>query len=242
MTLLSGQISPIVEGLKDWLYSRAEDRTETYIFRRLKERGFRPSVILDIGAYEGAWSKDMHAIFPGTEFILVEPLEEKSEELRTLSLDNVTVLNALLGEQSEERTFYEMETGSSYYPENTDFDRKTTKKTVVTANELLDDFDLSGGLVKIDAQGAELDILKGATDILPDIDALYLEVSLVNYNEGSPRAEDVIEYLFERGFKMYDIGTKHRRGGQLIQVDLLFINDDVSLPETWKTDAKSGNV
>jgi len=61
-------------------------------------------------------------------------------------------------------------------------------------------------LIKIDAQGAELDILKGAADTLKYCRDLILELQHTNYNEGAPLKEEVIEYLAELGFDLVQGG------------------------------------
>ena len=56
-------------------------------------------------------------------------------------------------------------------------------------------------LIKIDVQGSELDILKGATKVLKQCDNIILEMQYVDYNKGAPKAQEVIEYLKSIGFE-----------------------------------------
>lgn len=219
----------LTNGMKDWLYESSEGRAEIYIFRNLKNQGYSPTVIIDIGAYEGEWSNRMSSIFPESDFILVEPLEDKQEKLNNTQFGPKDIYTALLSDESGlSKTFFQMETGSSYYPETTDSERSPVELKTTTCDELLDSNDVSGGLLKLDTQGAELDILRGAKNVLNDVTAVYLEMSLVEYNKGAPKAEEVISFLTDRGFRLFDIGNRHRRNGRLFQVDLLFIDEAVS--------------
>jgi hypothetical protein len=55
-------------------------------------------------------------------------------------------------------------------------------------------------LLKIDVQGFELEVLQGATDLLPHIDAVYVEASYVELYEGQALHEDIERYLAEAVF------------------------------------------
>jgi hypothetical protein len=41
-------------------------------------------------------------------------------------------------------------------------------------------------LLKIDAKGYELEILSGATKVLPSIEAILLEIAVIEINKGAP--------------------------------------------------------
>lgn len=78
-------------------------------------------------------------------------------------------------------------------------------------------------LMKIDVQGAELDVLAGCGDALDQIDAVYLEASFVELYTGQALAGEVVRYMVERGFKLrgvFNISRTHAFGAT--QADLLF--------------------
>jgi hypothetical protein len=79
-------------------------------------------------------------------------------------------------------------------------------------------------LLKLDTQGSELDILRGADETLRSVRFLQLEVSLVRYNEGGPLADEVFAFLRERDFFLHDVfDLKYAPGSDdLIQLDCLF--------------------
>ena len=82
-------------------------------------------------------------------------------------------------------------------------------------------------MIKIDVQGSELDIINGGIQLIKNSKMVILEVSLVEYNEGSPTKEKVYEKMFELGFKdVENLGTiNHPLTYELIQQDVLFINE-----------------
>ena len=49
-------------------------------------------------------------------------------------------------------------------------------------------------LIKIDVQGNELNVIKGATNVLKCCSYLILELQEVEYNENAPMKDAVIEY------------------------------------------------
>jgi hypothetical protein len=52
----------------------------------------------------------------------------------------------------------------------------------------------------MDVQGAELDVLKGAVEILKSCDHVILELQEVEYNKGAPLKQTVVEYMESQGF------------------------------------------
>jgi FkbM family methyltransferase len=55
-------------------------------------------------------------------------------------------------------------------------------------------------LLKLDVQGGELEVLRGAERLLASVDEVLTEVSFVPLYVGQPLADDVIAFLAERGF------------------------------------------
>lgn len=63
-------------------------------------------------------------------------------------------------------------------------------------------------LLKCDVQGAELDVIRGASHLLEkDIQVVLLELSFLPYNEGAPLASRVISSMSLRG--LFDIAELH---------------------------------
>lgn len=55
-------------------------------------------------------------------------------------------------------------------------------------------------LIKMDIQGAELDVLKGAADYLVEAEHIILGLQRVEYNKGAPLRETVLEYMDKIGY------------------------------------------
>lgn len=74
-------------------------------------------------------------------------------------------------------------------------------------------------------QGYELEVLKGAPSLLPRMELVMMEVSIVPQNLGCPTIEEVFAFMTERGFRLLDFCGQWRRPNKtLAQTDLLFLN------------------
>jgi FkbM family methyltransferase len=79
--------------------------------------------------------------------------------------------------------------------------------------------------LKIDVQGYELNVLAGATEVLPYINVIQAEISFVPLYEQGPLYNEVISKLDEFGFELFTIlpELKDPRNGRLMQGEGIFI-------------------
>ena len=71
----------------------------------------------------------------------------------------------------------------------------------------------------LDAEGAELGILKGATEYLKNVRAISIEVNFKEFRVGMAQFENVYEFLVGQGFKL-----KYIWGSTDVQSDAIFVN------------------
>jgi hypothetical protein len=96
-------------------------------------------------------------------------------------------------------------TGNSIYKENSQHYSKDSAIGVIVNAIPLDKLELFGyDFIKIDVQGAELDVLKGAAKTLESVSHILLESSIKQYNIGAPRYFEVGQYLDSIGFELID--------------------------------------
>ncbi len=214
----------------------------------LKHRGFSPSATVDVGAYHGEWTNMFKKIFPSTKVLMVEAQKEKAPRLKEVCerfSGEVFCETALLGANAgQEVEFVQMETGSSVFEESSPYARKRLKKTLTTLDSLLEahrDFQKIDFL-KLDVQGYELEVLKGATALLKHTDFVLMETSLIPINQGCPLILEVMAFMDSMGFRAMDFCSQVRRkDGSLWATDLLFVSKgsqylpDAQLDETnWE--------
>ena len=202
----------------------------------LKQKGYFPDTILDIGAHHGNWTASMKNIYNDSKYYLFEPIDYP-ELNRYTSDPMVKVYNTLLFDKIEEVDWYEMKnTGDSIFRENTKHftDCKPYKRTTIDLdthilqNNILED--AKNILIKIDCQGSEIPILKGSSTILNRTDFIILEIPLFGqYNKGVPTFIEHIQFMDSIGFHSYDIIDTHYINGFNMQIDMIFINKNHEL-------------
>ena len=170
-------------------------------------------------------------IFPDVRVLMVEPQEEKRDlldEICARYTGRVLCETALLGStDGEEVEFVQMETGSSVFEEASSFERIRIKKVLRTLDALVKDRSefQRPDFIKLDVQGYELEVLKGATETLKHTGLVLLEVSLIPINRGAPDFLEVVQFMDGHNFTLLDFCSQIRRNdGALWQSDLLFVN------------------
>ncbi len=209
---------------------------ETMRLEEVRDMGINPNAILDIGAHTGqfhSWSK---RVWPDVGVFMIEanPLHESHlDKLAMMNGDNYLI--AALGDEEREVTFYTRSDkphteGNSYYKEANYWDIPQLVQESKTKLKKLDNIfedDATFELIKIDTQGSELDILKGGVELVKRALAVVLEVSLIEYNEGAPSAEETINYMNKIGFEERMSIGEHYDGETIVQKDILFTNKEL---------------
>lgn len=210
--------------------------SETEAYRRLQARGYAPSALIDVGAYEGHWTRSARAVFGPVPTLMIEPQAAKRAALEALcrKLPHTQLVSKVLAARAGETvTFYEMETGSSLMPERSDAPRREVTLVSETLDAVAPQHD--NLFVKIDAQGAELAILAGGEATLRRASLVQLEAAVAEYNEGAPSLREVLEFMEQRGFAMLDIAGRSRIQSYLVQIDLLFVPTGSELRRSFFT-------
>jgi FkbM family methyltransferase len=206
------------------------------LLQHARSVGFQPGTVIDVGAAQGSFTRECHAIFPKANYLLVEPLEENRPFLIRLaeSLHQVTFVIAAATPRAGEIPIHVHShlDGSSLYAENDGEAANGVLRIVpaVTLDGLLVEHPTPRGpfIIKVDVQGAELDVLRGAKAALKQADYVILETSLFQFFQNGPQIHDVIQFMRERGWVVYDLaGLSYRPlDNALAQMDLAFVKDD----------------
>jgi FkbM family methyltransferase len=201
----------------------------------LKKLGFDPDLVIDAGALFGNWTSNVINIFPHAEFIMIEPQigQKKYLEAITQKFDNVSMELSLLGDAERDNIeFYQMGTGSSIYQENTDHQREKVSLKMETLDTIIEKkYKMPRScFIKLDVQGAEIDVLKGATGLLKKTEFILLEISTLNYNYKAPQFADVIIFLKSIGFVLFDICDERRMDNEVLyQADIIFVKESSAI-------------
>ena len=172
---------------------------------------FTPKVVYDVGSCVLHWTNEAQRIWPEAEFVVFEAMDAAEFLYKERNLKYQ--MGVFSNQDGKEVAFYQNDYhpgGNSYYKENEEINPDTVNffnesnrrvLTTITLNTAVknNNFPIPD-LVKMDVQGAELDVLQGASDILPHVKHVILELQRVEYNKGAPLRETVIEYMDSIGF------------------------------------------
>ena len=200
----------------------------------LRRCGFRPKNVIDIGAFRGEWTERTRAIWPEAKYLMIEPQPNRQDRLRSMCNESVSLESVVLGSVESEAVPFHMDDlgGSSVLEQLQDKCAATESLPMKTLDKVVAERKLVGPiLLKADVQGYELEVLRGANGTLRQVEIILLEVSMLPYNIGAPLFADVVHFMTERRFLVYDICDLHRRQSDeaAFQVDMLFAREDSML-------------
>ena len=166
---------------------------------------------------------------------MIEPQDEMETSLSRLvtRMRGCHYVKAGAGREEGElvQTIWEDLAGSSFLPQ-LDSEKLTAGRQRKTKITTIDKLLFSGGygdfhpdLVKLDIQGFELEALSGAQTTFGETEVFILETSLFQFMPGMPITREVISFMSDVGYELYDITEYLRRphDGALGQVDLAFV-------------------
>lgn len=204
-------------------------------------KNYKPKVCLDLGAFKGEWGSEIKNIFPETLMISVDA----NQYFDKIPSSDYSFYEVLSNVDNQEIIFYKTNhdfsigTGDSIFKENTKYysnnniieEIRLTKKisTLITPLNIQ-----KIDIVKVDTQGSELLILIGLDNYLESVDFIQIEVSLIEYNLGGPKIFDVLEFLNENNYEIFDITESLRDSeGSLLQIDFILKNKKINLTKTF---------
>lgn len=206
--------------------------------RHIHNLGFRPRTVIDVGvAYQ---TEELYLQFRESKILLIEPLVEFEPSLRDLcSVYDAQYVLAAAGKSRGTAVLnvHPDKWGSSFLKEveGAVVDGIPREIPVVPIDDLCSERSLGGPfLIKVDVQGAELQVIAGAIRTLEQTEVIILEVTLFGTMIGGPQLYDVVSKMEELGFVVYDIfGCNYRPyDNALAQVDMVFVRENGSFRKT----------
>lgn len=210
------------------------------MYEKLKALGLEVTSVLDIGANIGEFTTVCSRyIWPEAKYVMIEANKKCEESLKKVGHEYY--IDVLGTDDGKDIVFYmtkenETGTGNSTYKENT---RHYSNDKLIEEHRVTRKLDTLLGdkefdLIKMDTQGSELDIIIGGESIIKKARYVLIEASLVEYNIGAPKKNDIIEHMKSIGFNNFMNIADHVYGGddassfrkgQVIQQDILFFKD-----------------
>jgi FkbM family methyltransferase len=203
--------------------------------------GYQPGVVIDGGANVGDWTRMARSIFPKAEFHLIEPQPTCHPLLRDLvarapgmnlhpvvvtrpGVDRVEMIGG--GEKGGGTGAWVAEAGENA--------AGRIECPATTLDSLFADRVTTAdrALLKLDLEGHELTALDGATRLLQAVEVILTELQFYEiHGNGRPVFTEVVNYLRDRGFELYDFAclSQRPRDMRLRMGDVVFVRRDSPL-------------
>ena len=193
------------------------------------------ATVVDVGAHHGQFALLARELFPRARIFCVEPLPDAVHRLRAAvgNDDQVTVLATAVAAVAGRRQLHvsRKTDSSSLLPILKPYvdafpgteEAKILDVDVKTLDSVLSERIRRPCLLKVDAQGGELEVLQGAEAILEEVDVAYVECSFVEFYRGQALADEVIRAFLSHGFRLDGVySVVHDTQRRCLQADLLF--------------------
>jgi len=195
-----------------------------------------PCTVVDVGAHRGQFALFALNEFPRATVHCIEPQPSAIDGLRRLlgsdSRVRIHAVAATAGQGEATMHVSRRSDSSSLLPigeaqvdafPGTE-EEATMNVPTVSLDALRHPGDLVGPtLMKVDVQGAELEVLNGAARVLGSVDELVVEASFTQLYRGQALAGEVVAHLGRAGFELGGcFNAAVDRRGRFLQADLLF--------------------
>lgn len=218
----------------DWAYRR----------QRVLER-LQIDMVIDVGANQGQYAVDVRRGGYGGRIASMEPSSDQFARLEaTSSNDDLWSVHQLaLGAEPGTATLHvaanEGKSSSLLPQKDLHFGTTETMRYVDTETVEVQTIEniaptIAGQderiLLKVDVQGVELDVIRGAGSLLPRVLAVEIELGLLPMYESQPDWRAVLDAMDDWGFTLFalDPGYSDWESGRLIEMDGLFVRDGLA--------------
>src|SRR5690349_13477696 len=209
----------------------------TSFFEAIQQAGFAPRHILDVGANRGNWTRSALRCFPDAQYTLVEPQDHLKAHVQDL-IDHgykIRWMNAALSDKPGTLPFTiashdHSSTLALSESEARASGARQVPVQVTTLNELITPGKAPfPDMVKIDAEGFDLKVLAGASNLLGKTDIFLAEAMVCGPYENS--ALEVMQFMAGAGYRLIDITGLERspKHGLLWLCELAFLRRESPL-------------
>lgn len=185
-------------------------------YKTLLDVNFKANHIIDVGANHGAWTRETMKYYPRAKYTLLEPQENLKHNFNDLLMSsNVNYFACGAGAESGEFKFtiVDRDDSCSFRYSEEEAKAKGFKQVVVpvvTINELIERNNLAiPDLIKIDAEGNDLDVLEGCSNLFGKTEVFMVEAAIVN-KLFKNNIYEIIHYMNSKGYNLFDITDMNR--------------------------------
>jgi len=219
-----------------WRFPRVKGAWPKYEYIKPWLADLAPATVVDIGVNHGQFLHLASRLWPGADIIGVEPNAALAEKANGIYAGNSRVRVEACAVGAEDGTIDLFVTAndqnsSIHKPTAAFHDDRSNDGVVRTDPVKLARLDglLDGAkgpmLLKIDVQGAELEVLQGAGDRLDDVTVIIIESPFEVSYDGAAGFDEIYRFLTARGFAyegaLGQLNSKHT--GRVRQEDSIYV-------------------
>lgn len=206
-------------------------------------RALQVDVVIDVGANSGQFASELRSAGYAGKMISIEPIAEAFQKLsaRAAHDPDWTTICCAIGDSDGERTLHIAgNSASSSFLDMLPVHEEAAPGTAYVGDErvpvrrldsLLPEYVWSGSraYLKVDVQGYELAVLRGAGSWLKALAAIQMELSLARLYDDAPMADEVDAFVSESGYRLAGIepGFTEPVSGRLLQMDGIYVRSDL---------------
>jgi FkbM family methyltransferase len=209
-----------------------------FFMRSWKKLGLAPKFVIDIGANHGDWTRIVSSFFPAADFLMIEP----QERLRGFSRDllarpNIRWQTAGVGDvpgrlllsipsRDDAASFLEPESAGGDGILRVEVD-VTTLNDIHRLERRMPD------MVKIDAEGFDMRVLRGASDLFGGTEIFFIECTICATGPENTLLS-VCSFMDANGYRPADFTdlNRNKKNGSLVLCEIVFIRKNSPL---WST-------
>jgi FkbM family methyltransferase len=213
------------------------DDALSQFFSLLKKQGFDPRHIIDVGANHGKWTRIALRFFPHAQYTLIEPQDFLKKHVQDLvdSGYKINWITAGAGDAPGQLAFTlaSRDDSSTFDLTEEEAKRAGFRQVLVevkTLNEIVRSEGLPADMVKIDAEGLDLKVLAGASELFAHTEIFLVEVNIRDKHKENA-LEPVIKFMSEKGYRLMEITDINRspKYGLLWLCELAFLKNSSTL-------------
>ena len=216
-------------------------------FTNIKTMGFTPKHIIDVGANHGTWTREAIKHFPDSFYTLLQPQSWLQNSIKDLLDSDLKITFNPYGAGSKSGSFLftivDRDDSCSFRfskDEANDLGFKQIQIPIITLNEIVNlKSDLPfPDLVKIDAEGLDIEVLEGASNLMGKTEVFLIEAALFQKKFDNDLLK-MVEYMKNKGYVLFDITDLNRpfQPQVLWLVELAFVKKG-GIIDSYKFDTK----
>jgi FkbM family methyltransferase len=195
---------------------------------------------VDAGAHVGDWTAALLDLFSPQRVIAVEcePRLVNGLKNKFRNVSRVTIVDAALTVNAGTATFYQLQhpASSSLFLPQAEISREYQLKSWDVINEVrvntvgYDELVASEpeiSILKLDIQGAEMNVLVHSSEGLKKTKSVILEVLFTSHYKGDSVFPELHAAMVQRGFGLHRLSEAYHRGGRALFADAVYVREDI---------------